>query len=42
MVGFRNVVVHGYEKLDPAEVRQIVKHAPRDFLRFVKMIRARL
>ena len=31
MVGFRNIAVHEYRKLDPAIVRTVVEHRPSDF-----------
>lgn len=31
MVGFRNVAVHEYRRLDPAIVRTVVEHRLRDF-----------
>ena len=42
MVGFRNILVHSYERVDPAEVEKIVRHHLDDLLDFVKAIRARL
>lgn len=42
MVGFRNIAVHGYEALDPAEVERIVRHHLDDLLAFVNAIRERL
>lgn len=32
MVGFRNVAVHEYRRLDPAIVRTVVEHRMGDFL----------
>lgn len=42
MVGFRNIVVHGYEVVDLDIVRDIVEHRLDDLLSFVAAIRARL
>jgi uncharacterized protein YutE (UPF0331/DUF86 family) len=42
MVGFRNVLVHGYEIVDVAVVQEIVEHRLDDLLRFALAIRARL
>jgi uncharacterized protein YutE (UPF0331/DUF86 family) len=42
MVGFRNILVHGYETVDVAIVRDIVEHRLDDLLRFVAVIRSRL
>ena len=42
MVGFRNVVVHGYAKVDPRRIRQILETDLDDLLGFVKAIRKRL
>lgn len=42
MVGFRNVVVHGYDAVDVAIVRDVLEHRLDDLLRFVSVIRARL
>ena len=42
MVGFRNIVVHGYEVVDLGIVRDIVEHRLDDLLSFVAAIRARL
>ncbi|HYN20176.1 MAG TPA: DUF86 domain-containing protein [Thermoanaerobaculia bacterium] len=42
MVGFRNIAVHGYEALDPAEVERIARHHLDDLLAFVNAIRERL
>lgn len=41
MVGFRNIVVHGYGDVDVAIVRDIVEHRLDDLLAFVAAIRAR-
>jgi uncharacterized protein YutE (UPF0331/DUF86 family) len=42
MVGFRNIVVHGYENIDLAIVKDIVEHKLGDLLDFVAAIRSRL
>ncbi len=42
MAGFRNVVVHGYETVDLAIVKQIVEVHLEDLLGFVTEIRARI
>jgi uncharacterized protein YutE (UPF0331/DUF86 family) len=42
MVGFRNVLVHGYESVDLAIVETIVTECLDDFLEFVQAIRQRL
>lgn len=42
MVGFRNIIVHGYEIVDPVIVEDIVLHRLDDFLAFVGAIRAKL
>jgi uncharacterized protein YutE (UPF0331/DUF86 family) len=42
MVGFRNILVHGYEDVDLAIVRDIVEHQLGDLLDFVAAIRARI
>ena len=42
MVGFRNVLVHGYEIVDVAVVQEIVEHRLHDLLQFALAIRARL
>lgn len=42
MVGFRNIIVHGYEIVDPAVVEDIALHHLGDLLSFVEAIRARL
>lgn len=39
MVGFRNVLVHGYDDVDLAVVRDILEHHLDDLLRFVTRIR---
>lgn len=42
MVGLRNVLVHGYDPVDVAVVREVVEHRLEDLLRFVTAIRSRL
>jgi uncharacterized protein YutE (UPF0331/DUF86 family) len=42
MVGFRNLVVHGYSAVDPQIVQDIVEHRLDDVLAFVVAIRGRL
>ncbi|HKH46168.1 MAG TPA: DUF86 domain-containing protein [Thermoanaerobaculia bacterium] len=42
MVGFRNIIVHGYEIVDAAIVEEIAHHHLADLLRFVEAIRGRL
>lgn len=42
MVGFRNIIVHGYEIVDPVIVEDIALHRLDDFLAFVGAIRAKL
>lgn len=42
MVGFRNVVVHGYDDVDLSIVREILTHHLSDLERFVEAVRARL
>lgn len=42
MVGFRNILVHGYEIVNPAEVEKVTRHHLDDLLAFVKAIRERL
>jgi uncharacterized protein YutE (UPF0331/DUF86 family) len=42
MVGFRNVLVHGYDTVDLAVVRDVVEHRLDDLLAFVAAVRARL
>lgn len=41
MVGFRNIVVHGYERLNGAIVEEIVRNHLDDLLAFVAAIRKR-
>lgn len=42
MVGFRNIVVHGYERVNGSIVAQIVSDHLGDLLDFVRAIRAKL
>jgi uncharacterized protein YutE (UPF0331/DUF86 family) len=42
MVGFRNIVVHGYERLNAAIVERILRNHLDDLLQFVNAIRTRL
>ena len=42
MVGFRNVLVHGYSAVDLSIVRRIVENDLDDLLTFAKLIRAQL
>ena len=42
MVGFRNIVVHGYQGVDPAIMRDIVEHRLDDLLAFTAAIKCRL
>ena len=42
MVGFRNILVHGYETVDVAIVREVVEHRLDDLLAFARVIRSRL
>lgn len=42
MVGFRNILVHGYEAVDPAVVEKVTRDHLDDLLTFVKAIRERL
>lgn len=42
MVGLRNILVHGYDAVDLAIVREIVEQRLEDLLRFVTVIRSRL
>ena len=39
MIGFRNILVHGYEIVDPAIVRDVVEHHLGDLRTFVAEIR---
>lgn len=42
MVGFRNIVVHGYQSVDRAILRDMVEHRLADLLAFTQAIRSRL
>jgi uncharacterized protein YutE (UPF0331/DUF86 family) len=42
MVGFRNILVHGYEAVDPAVVEKVTRDHLDDLLAFVRTIRGRL
>jgi uncharacterized protein YutE (UPF0331/DUF86 family) len=42
MAGFRNVLVHGYEDVDLAVVRDVLEHRLDDLLAYVAAVRARL
>jgi len=42
MAGFRNILVHGYQDVDLAIVRDIVERRLDDLLAFVGVIRGRL
>jgi uncharacterized protein YutE (UPF0331/DUF86 family) len=42
MVGFRNVLVHGYDTVDLQIVRDVVEHRLADLLEFVQVVRIRL
>lgn len=42
MVGFRNILVHGYEIVDVTVVQEVVEHRLDDLLEFVRVIRTRL
>ena len=42
MVGFRNILVHGYEAVDPAVVEKVTRDHLDDLLSFVRAIRERL
>jgi len=42
MVGFRNIVVHGYERLNAAIVEEILRNHLDDLLQFVSAIRTQL
>jgi uncharacterized protein YutE (UPF0331/DUF86 family) len=41
-VGFRNIVVHGYQSVDPRIMRDIVEHRLGDLLAFITAIKSRL
>ncbi len=42
MVGFRNILVHGYEIVDPAVVEHVVRRRLDDLLTYVAAVRERL
>ena len=42
MAGFRNIVVHGYHRMDPLILRDIVENRLDDLLAFTAVIRVRL
>ena len=42
MAGFRNILVHGYQSVDTAILRDIVENRLGDLLAFVSAVRARL
>lgn len=42
MVGSRNVIVHGYDTVDIAIVRDVVEHRLDDLLSFVAAVRSRM
>jgi uncharacterized protein YutE (UPF0331/DUF86 family) len=42
MVGFRNILVHGYDAVDLGIVRDILANHLDDLLGFVKAVRAKL
>jgi uncharacterized protein YutE (UPF0331/DUF86 family) len=42
MVGFRNVLVHGYDSVNLDVVREVVQSHLGDLLAFVASVRARL
>lgn len=42
VVGFRNIVVHGYGDVDMQIVRDVAEHRTGDLLHFVEEIRSRL
>jgi uncharacterized protein YutE (UPF0331/DUF86 family) len=42
MVGFRNLLVHGYAAVDPRVVQNVVEHHVDDLLLFVAAIRQKL
>lgn len=42
MAGFRNILVHGYDSVDLAILRDVVEHRVDDLVEFVSRIRARL
>lgn len=42
MVGFRNVLVHGYDDVDIAIVRDVLEHRLENLLDFVAIVRSRI
>jgi uncharacterized protein YutE (UPF0331/DUF86 family) len=42
MVGFRNVLVHGYDTVDLAIVRDVLDNRLGDLLTFVRLVRGRI
>ena len=38
--GFRNILVHGYLRIDPARVAEYLARAPSDFSEFARAIRS--
>jgi len=42
MVGFRNIVVHGYQSVDPKIMQDMVEHRLNDLLAFTSAITSRL
>lgn len=42
MVGFRNILVHGYEAVNPAVVEEVTRDHLDDLLAFVSSVRERL
>lgn len=42
MAGFRNILVHGYQDVDPAIVRGVVETRLDDLLDFVRALKPRL
>ena len=42
MAGFRNILVHGYDTVDLAIVRDVVEHRLDDLLQFADSVRQRL
>lgn len=42
MVGFRNVLVHGYQEVDTAILRDVMEHRLDDLLAFVRAVRERV
>jgi uncharacterized protein YutE (UPF0331/DUF86 family) len=42
MVGFRNVLVHGYDTVDLAVVEDVLRNRLGDLLEFARIVRERL